>query len=180
MKIQTSLPILTVLFISIFIVTCKKQDPAKPASINTKPATNITTTSASGGGIISSDGGGNVTARGICWSTDPYPNTLDSHTTDGTGIGEFVCNMDGLTAGTTYHVRAYATNSVSTCYGHDLTFTTLGGKPIVVTLPATNVAVDSATLNGTVNANYFSSVVTFEYGLTAEYDGTITAIQSPV
>ena len=33
--------------------------------------------------------------------------------------------MTGLTASTTYYVRAYATNSVGTAYGEQVSFTTL-------------------------------------------------------
>lgn len=36
--------------------------------------------------------------------------------------GAFTSNMPGLAAGTTYHVRAYATNSVGTAYGNDISF----------------------------------------------------------
>jgi hypothetical protein len=40
-------------------------------------------------------------------------------------MGAFVSNISGLTAGTLYYVRAYATNSAGTSYGNELTFTTL-------------------------------------------------------
>ena len=53
-------------------------------------------------------------------------------------------------------------------------------EPIPVSLPATNITTSGATLNGTVNPNSSSTVVTFEYGLTAEYGSSITADQSPV
>ncbi len=65
-----------------------------------------------------------MTARGACWSTSPNPTTSDGHTTDGSGTGGFTSNITGLTPGTPYHVRAYATNSVGTSYGSDLTLTT--------------------------------------------------------
>ena len=96
------------------------------------------------------------------------------------GIAQFVSSITGLTASTTYHIRAYATNSVGTAYGADMSFTTLGEVPTVTTLAATNLAPASATLNGTVNANYLSTTVSFEYGLTTNYDQIATASQSPV
>jgi uncharacterized protein (TIGR02145 family) len=47
------------------------------------------------------------------------------HTNDGSGIGTFASNLTGLTPETPYYIRAYATNSVGTAYGNELTFTTL-------------------------------------------------------
>jgi hypothetical protein len=71
---------------------------------------NITT--ASSGGSISSDGGATVTARGIAWSTNNNPTIdLSIKTVDGSGTGIFTSDISGLAAGTTYYVRAYATNS---------------------------------------------------------------------
>ena len=81
--------------------------------------------------------------------------------------------MSGLSGGTTYHVRAYATNSVGTAYGEDLTFTALGQAPAATTLAATSLSTTGATLNGTVNANEISTTVTFEYGTTTSYGQTV-------
>jgi uncharacterized protein (TIGR02145 family) len=53
-------------------------------------------------------------------------------------------------------------------------------KPECLTLPATNITPTEATLNGTVQANYLSTIVTFEYGTTTNYGSTATAIESPV
>ena len=80
--------------------------------------------SAKGGGTVLSDGGGDVTARGLCWSTIPNPTIADNHTSDGAGIGTFTSNISGLTAGQTYYVRSYATNSSSTSYGNEQVFQT--------------------------------------------------------
>jgi len=108
------------------------------------------------------------------------PTTSDSKTTDGTGEGQFVSTLDGLTAGSTYHVRAYASNSLGTAYGGDLSFTTLGNAPECITQPATDITSSGATLNGTLNANDLPTTVTFEYGTTTSYGSTITSTQSPV
>lgn len=48
---------------------------------------------------------------------------MDTKTTDGQTAGTFTSTITGLTAGVTYHVRAYATNSVGTGYGPVQTFT---------------------------------------------------------
>ena len=94
-------------------------------SLTTAALTNLSTNTATSGGYVFSDGSATVTTRGVCWSTSPNPTTAGSHTTDGTGTGTFVSNLTGLTAGTMYYVRAYATNSVGTAYGSDVSFTTM-------------------------------------------------------
>jgi hypothetical protein len=94
-------------------------------ALTTTHVTSITATTASSGGNISSDGGSPITAKGICWSTSPNPTiALPTKTNDGIGTGSFVSNISGLTANTTYYVRAYATNSIGTSYGNELSFTT--------------------------------------------------------
>ena len=87
----------------------------------------ITTNSAQCGGEVTDDGGAEVTECGICWSTNANPTISDSHVASGLGIGSFTSQMNGLTANITYHVRAYATNSVGTAYGLVKEFTTLSG-----------------------------------------------------
>ena len=98
---------------------------ADPATVTTIAITDIDKTTATGGGNVTADGGATVTARGICWSTAQNPTVDGNHTTDGTGTGSFTSSMTGLTANTTYYVRAYATNSVGTAYGEEVSFTTL-------------------------------------------------------
>jgi len=89
----------------------------------------IHTTTASGGGTVTDDGNSPVTSRGVCWSTSASPTIADSHTNNGSGIGGFSSAITGLVANTLYHVRAYATNSVTTSYGADVEFTTLLTEP---------------------------------------------------
>ena len=51
--------------------------------------TEITPTTAISAGNITSDGGTNVTARGVCWSTNENPTIDNNKTEDGTGAGSF-------------------------------------------------------------------------------------------
>ena len=109
--------------------------PPTQAVIITSSASNIYSTSASGGGNIKDDGGAAITARGIVWSTSPNPIiTLSTKTANGTGKGYFISELTGLTAGTTYYVRAYATNSAGTAYGNQVMFT--------ATAPPSNTVTD--------------------------------------
>ena len=105
-----------------FSVRCILGNLSTP-TITTADISNKTETSATTGGNITSDGGSPVTARGVCWSTSQNPTTAISKTTNGTGTGSFSSNITGLTANTTYYVRAYATNSVGTSYGNQVSFT---------------------------------------------------------
>jgi len=108
--------------------SCKKDNLTTP-SITTLSISEITQTSAISGGNITSDGGANITVRGVCISTTAGPTTeLSTKTFDGTGTGTFISTLTGLTVGTVYYARAYATNSVGTTYGNEISFTT---NPIV-------------------------------------------------
>jgi PKD repeat protein len=105
--------------------------------LTTSIASAITQSTAESGGNITSDGGAAITVRGVCWSTTSGPTTaLSTKTTDGTGSGIFASSMTGLTAGTVYYVKAYATNSAGTDYGNEISFTsssTIPGAPRGVT-----------------------------------------------
>jgi uncharacterized protein (TIGR02145 family) len=91
--------------------------------LTTTAITTITQTSAVSGGNITDDKGSAVTARGVCWGTETNPTTANSKTTDGTGTGVFTSSITGLTVGTTYYVRSYATNNIGTAYGNQDSFT---------------------------------------------------------
>jgi len=142
-----------------FSVRCVKDaDPiiAFMPTLNTAISSSITAISASSGGNISSDGGASISARGVCWSTAVNPtNALSTKTSNGTGTGVFSSALTGLTAGTTYYVRAYATNSAGTSYGNSLTFTTLANPviPTLTTTAATNIAQTTATGGGNVTSD---------------------------
>jgi len=96
------------------------------ATVTTADISSYTESTAISGGNITDDGGGEVTVRGVCWSsTSQTPTTADSKTEDGSGTGSFTSNLTNLEPETTYYVRAYATNSAGTAYGDNVSFTTL-------------------------------------------------------
>jgi uncharacterized protein (TIGR02145 family) len=92
-------------------------------TLTTNSISNINTNGAISGGNILSDGGSPVTERGVCWSTSQNPTTLNTSTFDGFGTGSFTSNLTGLSASTTFYVRAYAINSIGTSYGNQQSFT---------------------------------------------------------
>lgn len=99
--------------------------------VTTNIVTDITYTTATCGGNVVYEGNSAVTVRGVCWSTSANPTVEDSHTEDGNGQGSFVSTLTNLTAGTTYHVRAYAINSTDTVYGEEVSFLSLTGSPCI-------------------------------------------------
>lgn len=119
-------------------------------TVTTKSVTSISASSATCGGDVTNSGGGTITARGVCWSTTQNPTIANSHTTDGTGTGEFTSSITGLDNNITYYVRAYATNSNGTSYGEERSFTTQEGLSVVTTTDVTNVTATSATSGGEV------------------------------
>lgn len=96
-----------------------------PTVTTTNPATNITATGATVAGNVTADGGENITARGFVYGTASNPTTTDTKADVAGTTGAMSATLTGLNPSTTYHVRAYATNSVNTSYGTDVSFTTL-------------------------------------------------------
>ena len=139
--------------VSLLIVVGSFQSCKKPTvpELTTAAISEIGLTTAVSGGTVISDGGEAITAKGVCWSTSASPTIADSKTSDGTGIANFVSNIVGLSEGTTYYVRAYATNDVGTAYGNELTFTTnqVTGA-VLTTTTATNITSTTATAGGNI------------------------------
>lgn len=113
-------------------------------TITTTSVSAITSVTATTGGNIASGGCAEVIAKGVCWSISVNPTAaLNTKTNNGTGEGSFISNITGLTGGTTYHVRAYATNSAGTGYGADISFTCLPYAPMATS--PTNITQTSFT-----------------------------------
>jgi hypothetical protein len=123
-------------------------------TVTTADVSSILTTSATSGGNVTSDGGSTVTARGVVWSTSTAPTiTLTTKTIDGSGPGTFVSSITSLTAGKTYYVRAYATNSIGTSYGSELSFSAVSLPASVTTRSISNITATTATSGGNVTSD---------------------------
>ncbi len=94
--------------------------------VTTQAVSNIGSTNAICNGTITDLGVPNPTAYGICYGASANPEITGSKVDKGTAsaTGAFTAQITGLTIGTTYHARAYATNNLGTVYGDDVTFTT--------------------------------------------------------
>lgn len=101
---------------------CKKEDHTILPEVKVVEFVNdsefITTAKAT----VLSDGGAKVTERGVCWSTNPIPTISDKKVISGADIGEYNVTLAGLTQGTKYYARAYATNGKGTAYSDDFSF----------------------------------------------------------
>lgn len=108
-------------------------------------------------------------------SISAIPSPITGNSTTSVSV-----NLTGLSEGSTYHFRLKAVNSLGINYGNDLTFSTLGQVPITITLDPSNISVNSAILNGSVNANYLTTNASFEYGTSTLYGYTISTLQNPI
>jgi len=142
-------PLLAAIFFltSIILITgngCKKTkaDTSLPAVTTQDVMLDVTSTSAQSGGTITAIGGSALSANGIVYSSSNQTPTLaDSKVTPPliTSSYSYVANLTGLTPGTTYYVRAYASNQFGTAYGAVVKFvtsTTLSSISGVVTTAA--------------------------------------------
>jgi len=136
-----------------------------PTVITEATTTNITINSATTGGNVTSDGGTAILERGVVYSsTQVTPTTSNANVTATTGtIGSMSIGLSSLSSNTTYHVRAYARNSVGTAYGEVVNFTTLTAielaAPTVVTGSASNIASYQFSIGGNVTSDGGSSVL---------------------
>jgi hypothetical protein len=121
-------------------------------ALTTNAASSINACDAISGGSISSDGGSAVYATGVCYNTSPNPTT-SNFTASSFPTNIFTATLNSLAASTTYYYRAYATNSVGTSYGNELSFTTTSGSATLTTSAATGIGACDATVAYLVTNN---------------------------
>jgi hypothetical protein len=127
---------------------------SQPTVNQTTAASAITGTSANTGGNVSSDGDDPITERGVVYATTPAPTLSNQKVVVAGTTGSFAASLTGLSNGTTYYVRAYATNSIGTGYGPQIQFTTLSiTPPTVSTTAASSVTSSSANSGGNVSSD---------------------------
>lgn len=158
----------------LFLISCGSTTKTEvlPA-LTTTEVSAITGTTATCGGNITADGGMSVIARGICWSTNATPTIADNKTTDGAGIGKFTSLITGLTANSTYFLRAYATTNAGTGYGNTYQFTTKNSTNIQTALiPAGTFTMGSPLSEGSRNSNEAQHSVTLSAFRMSKYEIT--------
>jgi hypothetical protein len=103
--------------------------------VSTKTLYGLTTTTINSGGMISDSGGTNITNKGIVWDTLPNPTILKNLVSNGVNADSFNTLITGLQTGKTYYFRAFATNSVGTAYGAQLSIFNSATIPPNPTVP---------------------------------------------
>ena len=141
--------------------------------------TRLTATVAGNGVWTSTNGGGtwiqgnapSNTWTSLAASADGTRLALAS---SGNGIWTSAGPTNLFTPGTTYHYQLVGSEPGTTVLGGDLTFTTPAGPPLAITLAATGVTSNNATLNASVSSRGTATAVWFKYGSTTNY-GSVTA-----
>jgi len=131
-----------------------------PIISSTTAPSSITQTSAYSGGTITSDGGFSIIAKGVCWSTTTSPTVANNKTSNGSGANSYSSSISGLSHGTTYYVRAYATNSIGTSYGNQVSFATNPATIPVIssTTTASSITQTTAISGGSISSDGGASV----------------------
>jgi len=130
---------------------------------------------ATSGGNVTDEGGASVLARGVCWKISGSPLTTDAHSIDGTRSGLFSSTMTGLLNGTTYYVRAYATNVLGTVYGNQVTITTKNISTLTTVIPTLSNAEPGIVRSGGTITDDGGAAVTAR-GICWSFDNTIPDI----
>ena len=105
--------------------TPEAPEEKKVPQVITLEALNITETTVDLSGEVTADNGYRVIERGFVYSTSENPDIENAARFEsGRGLGSYSATVRGLQSNTTYHFKAYATNSQGTSYGEELTFTT--------------------------------------------------------
>ncbi len=140
----------------------KEDDPAPENSrVNTDSPTEIAFTSANFNGTILQLGTGGITDHGFVWgeTTDPDLTAAGKQSLGAKAeTGGFTHEVTGLTAGVTYHVRAYVTDAQGTFYGQNQTFST---SSVIITefIPTSGTQGDTVTITGSNFTTTVSDVI---------------------
>jgi hypothetical protein len=131
--------------ICLFFISCKKDGPSAPQLNTLSAVVDKTNNSVLMTGSVTNEGGSAVKERGFCWSTSPSPSISDAHASNAYGIGQYTYQLTNLALSTTYYVRAYATNSIGTSYGNEISFKSLTLGKVTTSAPTdiTNISAKS-------------------------------------
>jgi hypothetical protein len=140
------------------------------ATVTTKPASEVVVTSARLNGAVDPEGLAIADCH-IEWGTDQrYDNSVPCDTTpSGSGDVPVSAPISGLSSGTTYHYRVFATTSAGRlATGEDEEFTT--HFPPSVKTPLVSALTDSAAdLNALINPKEADTSYRFEWGTSLAY-----------
>jgi glycosidase len=150
---------------------------ARP-SINSVSSSGITDASATIAATVTPNGAATTVFFEYGTSTAYGTTTPGQNIGSGNSPSNASANLSGLSPGTTYHYRVYATNSVGTTFGDNGTFTTAAPLPQITTTAASFVTSATASINGTVNPNNLPTSLYFLWGTRADDLANQTATQN--
>ncbi len=147
---KTKLTYLILMVAAISFNACKKDEtPKLIPTVTTGAASAVTVNSLTMAGSVTSNGNANITVVGFVYSANVAQPTLADNKKELTSAGnDFSAVLDGLTSGTIYHVRAYATNSVGTGYGSVVDVSTTNLPPVASEVTISGSAGTGKTLTG--------------------------------
>ncbi|MCX6221109.1 MAG: fibrobacter succinogenes major paralogous domain-containing protein [Bacteroidia bacterium] len=150
----------TIIFLLVFAYNCKKSQVSEVPLLVSLAVKNTAATTVDTGGNISSEGSSSIISRGVCWSVKQNPTIKfkDSTTVDGAGVGIFNSIISGLMLGSTYYIRAYATNGAGTGYGNQVSAIISATIPNVSTLAVSAISETDISSGGTVSRDGGSAV----------------------
>lgn len=105
-------------------------------------------------GAVTDNGGEEVAERGIQWSLSSDMSNATTVVSSSNAV-RYICQITGVTPGTTYYARAYATNSKGPGYGNVVTITVPGSTPgpgSVTSCGVSSVRSNETGSNGTITA----------------------------
>jgi hypothetical protein len=150
---KTNLLYLILMVAAISFNACKKDEvqvPKLAPTVVTGGAVSVSLSSATVAGTVTNDGNAKLTATGIVYSSNvSLPTVVDNKKELTDGKSDFTVVLDGLSSGTTYHARAYATNSAGTGYGAVVDFATGNAPPVVTNVTVTGTLEVNKTLTAT-------------------------------
>ncbi len=163
-------------WVSTTFTTLEAEPVIVPPTVATLTATGVTHEVATLNGTVTA-GSEAISAQGFM-----YKATAAADWTTVAATGETMsATINGLTAETAYEYKAFATTASGTVEGAVVNFTTLAApatQPTVVTLEATEVTHEAATLNGTIAAGSEAiSAQGFMYKATSSADWTTVAAE---
>jgi uncharacterized protein (TIGR02145 family) len=104
------------------------------------------------GGDIPTSYSGNITERGVVWSTLINPTINLPTKITGSATNPYTVNITGLVANTLYYIRAYMIDSaVGVIYANNLSIFTTNSIPTVFTNFISQITVNSADCGGTID-----------------------------
>ncbi len=105
-----------------------------PPTVSSSAASAVSAASATLNGTVTAAGTSAVSARGFVYSTLNTALQVGaegaSNAPAGSGTGGFTADISGLSGGTLYYFRSYATSAAGTSYGETLDFTTPKAEPL--------------------------------------------------